>query len=210
MADISNRMKFVLHVSHGAQGFQESYYLKTTSYTDGLVAGTKLLHYRRSLLAAGCAILWARVSFLGKPRERRGISGGPWGPLPQVPGQSTTDNPSDALHYALESGTGRWGNRLFRCVQDDMIQDYHFNGIMPEPLNPALLLSDPLDGAASLNRIISSFLRWLVENTDHVRITDKGPPTLGDTEAWAAIIPRKVANRKTGRAFGVSRGRAAS
>lgn len=210
MADISNKMRLVLHINHPRGGWSESYFLKTTSYTDGIEAGALLVAYRRSMLASNCSVVWARVSFLGKPKERRGIPGLPVGPLPQVPGQDTIDNPSDALHYAFESVSGRWGNRLFRGVQDSLVEDFHYNGAMVEPLSAALALSNPLDGAASLTRIRQSFLRWLINNTDHVRITDKGPPTLGDTEAWAACVPRKVSNRKTGRPFGLSRGRASA
>lgn len=210
MADLSQTMKAVLHVNHARAGWQETYFLKTNSYPAALEACNLLVHYRRSFLAQGCEIVWARVSFLGTPRERQGLQGLPVGPLPQAPQGESIDNPSDALHYAFETNTGRWGNRLFRGIPDPLVRDFAYDGVMPEPLAPALALSNPLDGGASLARIRQSFLRWLIINTQNVRVTAKGPPPVGDTSPWERCLPRRVSNRKTGRPFGLSRGRAAS
>lgn len=203
-------MKAVLHVNHVSGGFMESYYLKTNNYPDALTAAETLCNYRRSFLATGTEIVWARVSFLGNPRERQGLGGLPLGPLPQSPQDDPVNSMQDALHYAFETATGRWGNRLFRACPDTLIRDAKFTGIMPEPLNPALALSNPLDGGASLTRIRQSFLRWLIINTQNIRVVAKGPPPDGEAQAWSRCLARKVTTRDTGRPFGLHRGRAAS
>ena len=210
MADLSQQMKCVLHINHPRAGWMETYYLKTNSYPLALDAAKLLVHYRRSFIAEGCKIVWARVSFLGRPRERQGLEGLPLGPLPQHPQGVPVDNPNDALHYAFETQTGRWGNRLLRGIADDLVADFIYNGVMPEPLPPAQALSSPLDGGASLNRIRQSFLRWLVNNTMCVRIQEAGPPTLGDAVDWQRVFPRRVTTRRSGRPFGLHRGRAHS
>lgn len=210
MADLSTSMKGVLYINHRNAGWSETYYLKTNSYADGLSALALLAAYRRSFMATGTEMVWARVSFIGNPKEAKGLGGLPLKPLPQVGANETLDNPFDALHYRFETATGKSGNKLLRGVPDSLVADFKFNGIMPEPLDPAEALSNPNDPAGSLSRIQRSFLRWLISNTQRVQITDKGPPAQGIAEAWDRCIPRKISNRKTGRPFGMFRGRAAS
>lgn len=207
---LDQQMKLVLKINHQADdpsGDSETYYLKTIAYTDALNVGSIICNYRRSLFAQGVRLVYARVSFLGKPRDKRTIPGGPLGPLPQVSPQLLIDNPAEGLMYAYESAAGKWGNRLFRYVPDDMIQDFKLTGPSILPLGASLALSDPLDGGAPLKRIQQSFLRFLITNTRHVQITTPGTPPQGNIEDWVDAVYRRIGVHKVGRPFGLRVGK---
>lgn len=201
MVDLSHTMTTVLYINYRDTGWQETYCLKTTDYDEARQAVGTLCNYRRSFLTVGCRIVWGRIGFLGRPKERIAVGGLPAGPLPQVKADDFLNTPFTTLHYALEAESGAWSDRHFRGISDAMVSDFKVKGKIYTPILDPKPLVNPLDGAIAVDPIRRSFLGWLMRYTQHLHLETFQPVPLGLVSPWAQCYLRGVANMKCGRAF---------
>ena len=197
-----------LYTQYRQTGWSERYYLGQIEYADALAKMDTLVKYRTLFFASGIEVSWACVSVLGNPREAAGLEGLPMSFDQGVVAPDVPEDPFTALHLRFETADAKWGSRLWRGLPDTMVEDFRVRGVFPTPLAAGAALSPPRGGAASLLQRQRSFLSWLIANTFHGKRTAVGPPQVWAFTPWTRILARRVSNRKTGRPFGLFRGRA--
>lgn len=216
MAVIANLFQGTMFINYKNSGNSERFYLKANSYDTAEEIMKKLVPYRMSFCGLGVQCVWARVNIVGRPWEARGIAKLPmsniWIKNQQVEG--VPDNPNTSLLFRMETKIGldnpvvKWANRMFRFVSDALVEDYATNPNHLIPLGAAELLSPIDDPESDMKRVRRSFLRFMLDNTIHAIKNPANPPGGFITTEWDRFIYRRVSNRKTGRPFGMSAGRA--
>lgn len=208
MAATTTQMLGVLYVNYKNFGWSEKFNLPEDNYAAAVLKMALICAWRAAMLAPGCVIEWARVSIAGNPKEAMAAIDRPLPSLfidQQNVGVGPVNDPEVALHFRLETADGKHADRLVRGINDLWVRDTLIDPLLAPltPLTPLPLLEPNLNNLA----VIRSFMQVLLANTVHARRQAGVPPTYVTTD-WARIIYRGVTNRKTGRPFGMSRGRA--
>lgn len=212
MATVNTLMKLVLNIQYQAQGWSEVHYLRSNSFSDAVSTGGTIAAWRANALAPGCVMTWARCSWVDKPRNTVAVLDAPI--KPRVYTGSTiwtgaVQDPVSALHYRFETAEGLWANRMFRGIPDAFINALAIQtaGGTLGPWPAATPLPDLTDVSLQGFYIFQGLLRVLLDNTCMAKKLP-GPIVGWDLTDWNRIVLRKVADRQTGRPFGVPRGRA--
>lgn len=206
--NVGSLMQGVLHINFKEFGWSEKYYLPHTEYNPAIEAFAAVCAWRAALLTANSSIVWARVSFVGKPNESRAAI---TAPVPALKMEEQEDvptklnDPTTAVHFRYETVNGLKSDRLWRGVPDAWIADFMANPSALGTTMPAVL---PALAAATTDlELTKGFLKVVFDNTVYARKVGDTPPTY-QVEPWAAVIYRGTTNRQTGHPFGMSRGRA--
>lgn len=214
MANVNTLMQAVCHIQSGANGFQERYFLNTTTFAAAKTVGELIMSWRASAMAPGLVMTWARTSFVDTPRNTIALIDRP---LKTRAYTETGDHPSAppetiyaALHYRFETAGGLWGNRLLRGINDEWIEDatLMYNDGSLRPYAPGDPLPDLTDVGRTRAEIFRGMLSILRDNTFYAGLITDDPEPLWELLPWNRIIFRKVAKRDTGSPFGITRGRA--
>lgn len=213
MAQTTGLMHGVLYLNFQNNGWSERYPLKSTDYPTARDVFKKLAKLRMAFVGTGVEMVWARVSFAANPRESSGIDGLPLLPHPTVGDQNPPEDPFTAIHYRFETAQGKSAVRLFRGIPDNVVANYKFNGVAPEPLAAGQPIGDPDNPGTSLAYLQRSFLSYVIANCLHTRflgLLGEPPAPTWETGDYARAMFRNIRKRDTGRPFGITRGRAAS
>jgi hypothetical protein len=213
-----------LYVSGDGAGFAEKYALnipcpatpRQADYLAAVVAFGAICVARAWLLPLNFSLLWGRVSAANQFRDSAAAFNQPLygglltGNTPPEATIETCNEPDDALMWRFEDQAGHFSQRLIGAVRDSWIADAKaasginvgFDGL--GAILGTIAVPAPLTAAT----VINNFLVALQNNA--CLATQKG----ADVNTWNLYpyqncIYRYAGNRKRGRPFGLSRGRAA-
>ncbi len=228
MAKLSDYIRMTLFVNYENQGFSETYALQAGSIQSATQDALQIASWRADLLGDKAKIVWAKMERMQDLRKSYAI----------VPNRSTTaiftalpipgklaegadvDEEKKKLSgcetgflFRFESDEGHHTNRLIRAVPDVLIQNRaNILGFFTLPANfDALVTWAP--GGAYLD-CMRNYLNWVRKKTIWTHniyapgVNNKPVFVAADTEQLTTIFQRGVANRKVGRPFAMSRGRA--
>lgn len=212
MADITNQMYGAAFYRRSSQGWSEKFWLKTTDYPASVAAMTALVTARLGLLPSPCQLIWCRVAYAGRPRERKPLvlnypldGNADVAAAPYVGTDADVNDVEAAVQLALGTATGRWANYYMRAIPDDRLSGRQL-------INPVTVPSSdvPITPVNDWEGRLGNYLQLLRTSTQLAVFKAKGIGTAGDTystEVWDSAIIRGIRNKKTGRPFGESRGR---
>lgn len=211
MPNQSTLLQVVIHSKYGGQGWSDKFYLPQTTFDSASITARQLAIWRSAALAPGGQVCWARMSFVDTPRNTIACLNQP---LLAATYAGSTEGPIEdvytALHWRFETADGHWANRLIRGIPDDVVREMQIQpNIAPtwQPYGPTSALPDPDDLSNPYPNMVLAFLEYARRVTIWAKL-GPGPTVNFDTMPWAKVIFRKVANRQTGVAFGMTRGRA--
>jgi hypothetical protein len=212
-------LKLVYHIQYGAHGWQESHVMPQTTFAGAKVKAALVVDWRAASIAVGGTLTWARLSYIDRPRFTVAVIDRPRKPLVYAGSTFTgaIEDPYTCLHARYETADGRWANRLFRGVPDLIVSELELQTvdttILAWPF--AAPLPDITDKNTAKIDIFRGMMRVIANETRYCKtITMPNPtavpPVVGSFELldWNEIVYRKIANRNTGRPFGITRGRA--
>lgn len=202
-------IKCVFNIQYNAQGFSEVYYLQESTFAAAQPVAATLAAWRANCLAEGGIMTWARISFVDRPRNTVAAIDRPIKPRIYAQSQSFSgriQEPSTALQYRLETADGQWANRLIRGIPDAFVTDMTAAWTGGVGVNLPAALPDITDVALGQADIFQGFLKLLLTTTIYAKKLP-GPTAAWDVQAWNRLVYRGVADRQTGRPFGVPRGR---
>ena len=206
--NVGSLMQGVLHINFRDRGWAEKYYLPHTEYAPAIFGFSQVCQWRAALLTQNAAIVWGRVSFVGKPNEARAAISAPIPALKQEsqPGSANLLNdPNTSVHFRYETANGLHSNRLWRGLPDAWITNFLADPLALGTTLPAVLPA--LAEATPDIDLTKGFLKVVFDNTVYARKVGDTPPTF-QVEPWDAVIYRGTSTRQTGVPFGMSRGRA--
>lgn len=203
-----------LYFQYLKQGWQESFNLVSTDYGAAKTAMGTIVTARRKILPANASIIYGRVGFLGKPRDKKALK-----LSYPLAGQADTltpaagDDPNDVEHSVVvsyETAGGRWMTAHTRCIPDDMETG--------TKLVDALVIPDivsgtftPVSGTTWI-AALGNYIATVGTLTQHVRTLEPlpGPPVVFQFEVnpFTDAIYRGMGSKSTGRVSFVQRGRA--
>lgn len=205
-------------------GWSEKWCLKESVFAPAIVIGAKLCLHRASVLAKGAQIVFAQIHTDGKPKDAKVCITGPIdalnsGPPTPVYKFLELDSPMMAAHIRFETPSGLQMNKLHRGVGDDEVSAFEFTDLSTpaffpisppgvDPANPTFANSPAL--------LYNKLFGYILDRTQYVRRLRIPPLPLKpfvyswQFENWERAIFRKASNRKTGRPFGLFRGRGAN
>lgn len=211
-----------MYFNYKGYGWSEKYPLLANAAASGAYNFSQVLSYfqdgvsrRAKLLGLGVNIVWARLTNSLTPHRSIAAISGPQAPI-LVDSESTVgviNDIRDGYHFRLENASGFYGNRILRGLRDTWIsdQDVQATTITTPPLD---VTSGTYVGSASQAGLarkdaLADFLQWIGQNSG---IASKVPGSSinYNVTTIATIAFRAVAGRKTGRPFGIHRGRAQS
>lgn len=220
----------VLHISGPGGGWSEKYPMNAglSQRADAVNNFAELATHRATCLADGFSIVWARVSPADSDRQSFAVINQPLKPGLQprpdpapADANMTSNSVEAALHFRLETPEGRWANRLFRGIRDDVIADNSLGewvGFTPLGVNDAYLPLTAMIGDPAVNTFstIAPWKNLLKAIRTHTKIAhpvyevvNRKRTLVGwDLFNIASVQLRGVAAKKTGRPFGQSPGRA--
>lgn len=172
------------------QGFSEVYYLTATTDTAAVTAIAQIATLRLAMMPDKNRALFWRISN-GKIRGDtlvRTATGGVDGTY----GITTTETmPSNvSLKTRVQCEDRRWSMRYFHCLPEDCVTD----GIWTP--------------TTAMNTAFSALRTFLMENCTGVFAPREGEPVdVAIIKAIIDLIPLSVNTRRTGRPFGLPRGR---
>lgn len=204
-------LQVVIHSKYSGQGWSEKFYLPQTTFDSAATTAKQLAIWRSAALAPGGQVVWARMSFVDTPRNTIACL---VQPLVAATYRGSVEGPIEdvytALHYRFETADGHWANRLIRGIPDDAVKEMQIQpGLLPtwQPYGPTSPLPDPADLTNEYPNMVLAYLEYARRVTIWAHQLP-GPTVAWETMPWSKVIFRKVANRQTGVAFGMTRGRA--
>lgn len=213
MATQTALLQLVIHSKFGGQGFSDKYFLPYTSFSDAATVANRLVRWRAAALTYPGEVCWARMSFVDTPRNTIGCLKAPIPAGAAFTGGSS--NPVEdvwtALHFRLETADGHWANRLVRGISDAAVQELKLQpNAVPTwvPYVPGDPLPDPDDPSTPYPNLVLGYMEYVRRNTIWAKLATPGPLFSWEVMPWSKVIFRKIANRQTGVAFGMTRGRA--
>jgi len=213
MATSATLLQLVIHSKYGGHGWSDKWFLDYPDFASASLIASRIAIYRARALAPGGEVVWARMSFVDTPRNTVACLNAPIKPLAYTGEQATAiQDPYTALHFRYETADGQWANRLIRGIGDDVVANFE---LVPSiTTNNTWRQYGPTDALPSFNdpgiphsNMVLAYLEYARRNTVHAKL-DVGPTVSYIITPWSKVIFRKVANRDTGRAFGMTRGRA--
>lgn len=218
-------LKCTLHINGPKQGFSESYFLRGASYDEAMPVAKRLVRHRASIMAIDHVISWAKISFPGQPRESRAVITGPVqadlqqaqigfqdldpnsNPMPALTAADLSCNTSEAaLHYRLETASGRWSSRFVRGIPDYLINKGVMTFVLPNEYDPA----GP-DEEATAEDVVwdlrNKFFWFLCRHTVHFAPLAGDPEGEPEEASYVAYVLRGAGNRDAGSFFGQPAGR---
>lgn len=203
-----------LYFAYKKQGWQESFNLISTDYAAALTALGTIVTARRKILPASADIIYGRVGFLGKPRDKRALNLNY--PLPGTADTLTptvNGDPNDVEHavkVSYETAGGRWMTAWTRCLPDEV----ETGTALVDPLVIPSITTTPFTPVSGTTWIaaLGNYLATVAQATQHVRELDPlpGPPVTFQFEVnpFVAVVYRGLGSKSTGRVSFVPRGRA--
>lgn len=199
-------------------GWQEKLYLTSGDVATALTAANDLVNYRLALLPSVYNMVFAKISKVGSPRDRRAVASnfplpGAWpGELSGTPpvaaaGTLTSNSDKDAIAYQIETADGSWTTRYLHGIPDK----YYSADLITSAITEAGAAPPAIDDVSfSTNWFtVAGYYYYKVRHsTVMFRQRFNGAQTLLQTDTIAAIFTRKATQHKVGRVFGEERGRA--
>lgn len=184
------KMMGILFFERGESGWSESFGMTATDYTGARSDLTTLKNNRLALLCADVTCVGGRVSDLEIKGDSDSIFAGQTGSYVVAGVESST--PNLVLQLRVEAGTMKRSIRSLHCIPEDCV-----NGALYEPTAGFL----------------AAFATWETFFMAATKLVTKNnlvvPPTY-TLSTITAVIPKELWTRKTGRPFGLHRGRRAT
>lgn len=210
-----------LYFNYGAYGWSEKYYIgsrstnetPTAPYDQAAQDLFNLASYRGYLLGNNVKLTWARCSLLTRLRDSVAAIASPLSP--RKVGTETTveaiDDPQTAILFRMEDGAGRYFNRHIRGLRESWVLDTELiDSVWAAGITPASdFVADPTPTLYTPVQAFQNYLLALLAYTVNVKKMTTGPSPYS-VSAYNRTQFRKISSRKTGRPFGLSRGRASA
>lgn len=227
-ARLSDYIRMTCFINYENQGFSETYALQAASIEAATPDALQIASWRADLLGAKATIVWAKMERMNDLRKSYAIVPNRFTtavfdalPLPGrlAPGANVAEEKKKisgcetGFLFRFETDEGHHVNRLLRAVPDSLVQNRaNFLNFFQLPAdNEALVQWEP--GGAYLE-CLKHWLNWVKKKTlwtHNIYTPDlEGHQVFiaADTEQITTIFQRGVNNRKVGRPFAMSRGRA--
>jgi hypothetical protein len=212
MGVVTAPYQVVLNLVYGTAGWTEKYLTSDVSGTPGtvLTKATSIAYYRTAFMALGVQLVFARACATDSAKD--GLSCDLPYPLTAhaklLPSLTAPNDTDVCVLQRFETGAGQWNNRYYRGIPDlwvtnQILQDY-------DPWRPVPNGGPPVSptGNASLLSIQQSFWSYLIQVCPHsTKIQPFKTTRQYNHTPFTRIIPRGVTSHKTGRPFGLYRGR---
>lgn len=211
--------KGTVNINYGQYGWSETIDIKDDTEANVKLVMLKYIRHRMWLLPATCSAVYARVVRVPFTRYGIAIDNLPIvGKAPNLtaPNVLDMDSVERAACFHLPVDLGAKSIRFIHGLPDDAITAQGL--VTAAPGGTWLdLVTDPGDGTATpatLAAAIKTYLSYLLQMTyvatqKQVRLIADVATDVWDLRIFTGLLLRGVRNRKVGRSFGLSRGRAA-
>lgn len=228
-------LKLIAEFSADKGGWEEEYYLvppvivspQVTLLEQASVTfrtgAAKHARFRIGCLSNPVVMTKSHVHLLGSAAEGLPVENVPWpalnnGAVPPVYEFSSYNLRGDTFKYRFQTVYGQGKTANVRGISDSLITSnqtlatFVGNYYITDPVGSVPSYSS----SATNESFFGSFIRWLLNNTLHVRINPQGPlavPIVGTdpepylTMPWRLAFLTKVGTRKTGKGPSVDPGR---
>lgn len=207
-----------LFLNYGQYGWSETLDIVGASDADALAQLQKYLNHRRWTLPASVSAVYGRVVKVPNVRYSVPLGGLPLiGKAPNLtaPNANDMNDPDSAVCMHFVADEGKQSIRFFRGLPDDAIAGTAL--ALSAPGGSWIDLTvDPGDGsatpatlAAAFKNVMSFIGYYTYVASQQQTLVIGGNPTLGfRMRIITGLLSRSVRNKKTGRPFGLSRGKA--
>lgn len=228
MAKVSDYIRLTCFINFRSQGFSEAYALVAGNIETAVPDALQIASWRAELLGTEAKIVWAKLERMNDLRRSYAIvpnrfSTALVAALPdpgKIPVGSTIEAEKAKISgcdtgfmFRFETSTGNHSNRMIRAVPDCLVQARE--NALPFFALPAS--NDPLaqwaPGSPYLT-CMTNYLQWVRKRTlwnhDYFEkdLNGKSFWLEAEQEPFSNVFQRGVFNKKTGRPFAMSRGRA--
>jgi hypothetical protein len=214
-------MVLTMFINKGNQGWSEKHVINAVSgtppvptYATAAPLALNIINNRANILALGAMIVWARLTLKSNPRLSVPALPGPVF-AGRVDGETTvesTNKVEDCLEFRADDMAGIHSTRAIRCLRDSWIADTNAGITVPAVL-PTLASVARAVQVSGFLLPVDALYNYLLAVMQNSVLLKKNP--VSGPAGWRSVnivnwTYRGTGERKTGRPFNVSRGRAAS
>lgn len=217
-ADRSIIYKLTMHFQGEDQGWSETVYLPDSTPAAALTKANLIQEQRLEILPQSCVIVYAKVAQMRNPRDAQKCSGtypisGLWGNLDDTVGtgndDASIDTPNAALQIRFENGAGQWATRYLHGLPDPEVKQYVLLTPVTEATTAtATVATSVIDASTVWSTRCAYYLAQLRSSTMMYRKVVGLATSAQQLDTPTRVMVNRVTNHKTGRPFGIARGRA--
>lgn len=204
-------MKLTMNINYKGGGWSETYFGGPDQPLQQFAAVLpQLITLRRHTLPSSAEIVHAKMSVTGNDRDSVPVNNGvlPGFHIIDAENPGVVDTTGVGVLVRYTTAAGKWATRILRGIPDEIITDNKLLGSITSPAwaDGAAVPDPTAQGTWYLK--MGLFLEYLKRNTQwHSPARNRVVNANFVIDPWAMWHVRRVAQRDTGRPFGLSRGR---